>query len=722
MKKHKNLFIRTLLYSLFIIFISLLSYFGKLPLVTNYLHDIENKTYDLLFTTKHSLNLCQKPPGDIVIIGIDAVSINKVGVPWPWPRQFHASLLDGLVKSKAKFVIFDIIFDTISPLSLQTQDIQGSSTFAKSSFDAGREDDIIFANSLKKAMNVFLACEAEPLSKSSYHPVLPIKAFLTSFDYDTGYLGNASVKYDSDNFVRRAKVIFPEYQKDPAVSSSISLRVYQKFLNKKAKINQEDIVEIHNKKIPSEFLINFYGPSETIKTVSYWQALEQVYKSQTNEFTDKIVFIGRTKLKASIDPFKSVRSPDSFATPFASLTPNFSGVEIQATILGNLIDNSYIKQVNKLTLFLFMLLIGGMTSIIVWKLRAKLVGCLTACSLFSILYIWFAFFFFYFLKTYIPTTFPTYGIILPIYFINLLDQYFIVDRERRRQAKIFRQLVPSQIADEIEGMDTEQLALGGKRTEITVLFTDIKNFTGLCEKSPPEIVVNVLNQFFTEMVKIIHKHNGLVDKFIGDAIMAIWGSPKTIEEKDQARLACQCALAMNEELNKLNKEWSKMGTVGDIATRIGINTDVAVTGNIGSLERVQYSAVGDGVNLASRLEGVNKIYGTGILLSEKTAKLLTGNFNLREIDTVIVPGKDVPTNIYELLPSSDHQEDLIKNYSSALNHYRNKNFDEAIKYWNICLKLNPNDSPSIVMLERTRKQKQLGIKDDWKPIWVIETK
>ena len=724
MKKHQNLFLRSFVYTSLIIMISLFWYFGNIPIVSNYLHDVESKTYDLLFVTRHNLHLNPKTPKNAVIVGVDAESINKVGIPWPWPRQFHASLVDALIQAEAKLIVFDIIFDTISPLSLQTQDIAGSHTVAKSSFDAGKEDDDIFAQSIQNAMNVFLACEAEPLSKTTYKAILPIDPYLRAINYDVSFLGNSSVIYDNDNFVRKAKLIYPEFRNDPAVAASTAFRTAKQYLNLKAKIF-DDVIQLGNKELPQEFLINFYGPSETIQTIPLWKTLSLISQNDISHFKDKVVLIGRTKLKASIDPFKSVRSPDTFPTPFSAITPNFSGVELQATILSNIINNSYIKRISTPTLIILFILIGLISSITISFFRQKLVLCFYVCLLLSVIYIVSSFILFLF-KFSIPPTFAAYGIILPAYFINFLDQYFIVDKTRRRQAKIFRQLVPSQVADEIEQMEQEELALGGSKREITVLFTDIKNFTGLCEKNSPETIVYILNQFFTEMVKIIHKHNGLVDKFIGDAIMAMWGSPKVLDKEAQAHLAASCALAMKKELQSLNKSWAKMSLHENLSIRIGINTDYAVTGNIGSLQRMQFSAVGDGVNVASRLEAVNKVYGTSILLSSNTRNLLTDEHSLREIDTVVVPGKDTPLEIFELLDKEECNTKLIEHYKTALKMYREESFDNALKQWEECLSLDPKDKASHVMLERTKKLIKLKLKsqfpENWKPVWSVENK
>ena len=700
---HYNLFLRTFTYTLLIIIISLTWYFGNIPLISNFIRDTENKTYDLLFIARNNLGLNHPVPKNIVIVGIDVSSISKVGVPWPWPRQFHAALVETLKEAKARFIIFDIIFDTISPLSLQTQDILGESTIAKSSFDAGKEDDDLFAKSITKAMNVFLSCEAEPLSKDKYQPALPITPFFKALGSDTSFLGNSSVIYDRDHFIRNSKIIYPEFTEDPALSSAVCLRVAQKYFNVRAKVLSDSQVQIGNKIVPNPFLINFYGPSETITTIPYWQALELIYKGKSDLFKDKIILIGRTKLKASIDPYKSVRSPDAFPTPFTSLSPNFSGVEIQATMLANLIEGNYIVKASAILIWLLIFIVAGITSAFVAFFRTRLVLCFYVCIFLSLIYIIIAFLFFTFFKISIPPTFPTYGVIFPTYFINFLDQYFFVDWNRRRQAKIFRQMVPAQVADDIEKMDLEELALGGTKREITVLFTDIENFTGLCEKNTPETIVNILNQFFTEMVKVIHKHTGLVDKFIGDAIMALWGSPKTLEKKQQAILAAQCALAMKDSLKELNELWQRFGLHDLLNIRIGINTDEAITGNVGSLQRMQFSAIGDGVNVASRLEAVNKVYGTMILISEKTATIIKDGFHLREIDTVILPGKDTPVNIFELIHPENYNPELLTKYSIALKYYRNKDFQGAIKEWEECLKINLNDKPSKVMLERTIK-------------------
>jgi adenylate cyclase len=179
---------------------------------------------------------------------------------------------------------------------------------------------------------------------------------------------------------------------------------------------------------------------------------------------------------------------------------------------------------------------------------------------------------------------------------------------------------------------------------------------------------------------------------------------------------------MNKQLKELNLLWNRMGVNETLKIRIGINTDEALTGNVGSPERMQFSAIGDGVNVASRLEAVNKVYGTDILISNKTAKLIENGFNLREIDTVLVPGRDTPIDLYEVIDPENYSQELNEKYAKALKEYRNKNFEEAIVLWEACLITNPNDSPSQVMLERVVKLKQTQTVSSWQPIWTVENK
>ncbi|MBI1858556.1 MAG: adenylate/guanylate cyclase domain-containing protein [Candidatus Melainabacteria bacterium] len=721
-QKH-NLLARTFIYSLLIIITSLICYYKDLPLISRFISEIEAKSYDLLFITRHNLKLNPSPPENIVIVGIDATSIKQVAVPWPWPRQFHASLVDGLKASGAKAIAFDIIFDTISPLSLQTQDIKGGETISQSTFDEGKEDDGIFAKSIKKAKNVFLACEAQPKNNKQFESANPITPLLEAINFDPSFLGNTNVQYDDDNFIRRAKLIFPEFQEDPSVSVSLPLRIVQYYLNSKIQILPDYSVQLGKNKIPHKFLINFYGPNETIKTISYSQALENIYSNKKNMFEDKIVLVGRTNLKASIDPFKSVRSPDTFPTPFSSITPNFSGVEVQANIISNILNQDFIRTPNTIASIMLFLLVTLITIFIITAFRANLILSFYLCASVAIAYLFLVIASFIALKTALPVTYPIYGVIFPIYFINFLDQYFFVDSARRKQAKVFRQMVPPQVAEEIERMDMETLALGGTKRQVTILFADIKNFTGICSEEKPEIVINILNKFFTEMVYIIHMHDGLVDKFIGDAIMAMWGSPKTLPKEEQIIFAANCALSMKEELKSLNSFFNRQGFNIPIHIRIGINTDEVITGNVGSPDRMQFSAIGDGVNIASRLEAVNKFYGTDILMSENSAKELKDkNYYLREIDTVFVPGKETPINIYELMSHRENITELIEIYNRALNLYRNKNFQEAYDLWNKCLVLDTYDRPSHIMAERCKKLLKEENLANWQPVWKIENK
>lgn len=247
--------------------------------------------------------------------------------------------------------------------------------------------------------------------------------------------------------------------------------------------------------------------------------------------------------------------------------------------------------------------------------------------------------------------------------------------------------------------------LSAKKTLMTVLFSDLINFTTLSEKTAPEMLVDILGQYLEIMSQSIQKANGEVDKFIGDSIMAIFGAPIAI--KNHAQQACIAALEMKEKLESLNKHWADEKKIF-LEQKIGINTGNMIVGNIGASNRFEYTVIGDSVNLASRLEGLNKFYGTQILIGEDTAKLVADDFLLRPLDFVTVKGKEMPHLIFELIgfkkDKTDTIEEVIKKSKEALMFYRNKEFAKALELFNECNeKLLNNDFASKVMAEKCRK-------------------
>jgi len=296
-----------------------------------------------------------------------------------------------------------------------------------------------------------------------------------------------------------------------------------------------------------------------------------------------------------------------------------------------------------------------------------------------------------------------------------------ISTEKRLKSTMSRYMDPA-IADRLLATGTE--ILGGTSVECTVLFADVRGFTTLTEQLGPQGTVALLNEYFTLMVDCIQQENGMLDKFIGDAIMAAFGIP--VGHEDDADRAVRAAIAMIETLNKWNLQRTTDGRL-PVNIGIGLNTDTVVSGNIGSSKRMDFTIIGDGVNLAARLESACKQYGSKILISEFTMRRLKGTYRLREIDLVVVKGKTRPVAIYEVLSYHTRESfpgigEVMGLFKDGLAAYRARKWDAAIKIFGDCLKINPNDKPSKIYIDRAQFLKQTPPPEDWAGVWVMESK
>jgi adenylate cyclase len=266
----------------------------------------------------------------------------------------------------------------------------------------------------------------------------------------------------------------------------------------------------------------------------------------------------------------------------------------------------------------------------------------------------------------------------------------------------------------------EKLQLGGEKREISVLFSDIRGFTSISEKLSPEEIANLLHEYLTPMSEVILQHDGLLDKYIGDAIMALFGTPVWMET--HAIKACEAALSMMKKLDELNKYWERTKGLR-LKIGIGINTGECIVGNMGSDILFDYTAIGDTVNLASRLEGATKFYGVGIVVSEFTVLKTDGNFLFRELDLVRVKGKEKPVKIYELMGKevTEEMRKFTSQFHSALGFYREGKWDSAIEEFKKCLEIYSDDKPSKIYIERCLKLKEMKI-EKWEGIYEMEVK
>ncbi len=266
--------------------------------------------------------------------------------------------------------------------------------------------------------------------------------------------------------------------------------------------------------------------------------------------------------------------------------------------------------------------------------------------------------------------------------------------------------------------------VGGKRKPLTILFTDIYNFTNLSEDMEPEVLMERLSEYFTDLNKIIDIYQGTIDKYIGDSIMAFWGAPAADEK--HAIHACKAALTIKHHLNDSPHYWDENKTK-PVITRIGINTSEVIVGNVGSEVRLNYTAIGDGVNLASRLEGLNKYYGTLIIVNETTYEETKERFYYRRLDYVSVKGKNVGCYIYELVAEEEQDlpegfEELNKLYTNAFVQYQERNWRKSMEILERLIEKFPADQPAKVLYKRCEMFLIDPPGDDWNGIWSMEAK
>jgi adenylate cyclase len=308
-------------------------------------------------------------------------------------------------------------------------------------------------------------------------------------------------------------------------------------------------------------------------------------------------------------------------------------------------------------------------------------------------------------------------------YISSTTYHFIQERNKRLLIKsMFSTYVNPQLVDQLVN-DPSKLVLGGKREELTVLFSDIAGFTTISEDQAPERLVALLNEYLSEMSAIIFANRGTVDKYVGDAIMAFWGAP--LPEPDHAYLACRSALEMRRALEELNKRWNAAGRP-PLRARIGLNTGPMIIGNMGAARKFNYTVIGDSVNLASRLEGVNKEYGTGLIVSEWTYGAVRERISGRRLDRIAVKGRSAPVTIYELLEErSGRSGDLsagVAEYEAGLELYFGRRFREAAEAFARVLQLRTDDPPARVFLARATEFAANPPPPEWDGVYVMRRK
>lgn len=613
------------------------------------------KAYDIYSCLRGSTT----SPGNIVIVGIDDESFLRMNLPWPWPRSLHGQLIKALGTSGAKAIVMDIIFsDPSTP----------------------REDKTM-AEAIKQYGNVVLAGDIEIVRTEKFTReilVTPIEEFLNA----GAYFGVSSIPVDADNVVRR---FFWGTQDAPSLELS-ALRML-------GVTREKDYRK----------MVHFTGPANHIPYVPYHKALKPDFYLPEGFFKDRIIIVGKYsrqskegneltgKYRLHLQPPSPVRGVDMFATPFYIIDDRLTpGVEIHANMLLSFLEDDALKPLKRTEAVMLIIFLSVFLTFLNRKwspLKSISLNVVVAIS-----YLFLSYFLFSKQGLFLPFSAPLSAI-----FINFVSSgvisYVGVERKRRHLRKAFSLYLSPQVAKKV--LDSpERLKLGGQRVYATVLFSDLAGFTEMSEMNEPEEVVSILTRHTTEMTRIIFKYNGTLDKFIGDAIMAVWGVP--VEDEDQALHACLAALEMQRRMKTLADEIKISGY--KLSMRVGINSGIVMAGNMGSEERFDFTVIGDNVNIASRLESLNKMYGTEIIISESTMKKIGGRLAVRELDSVKVKGKRQDIKIFELI--NGEEVSFIEIFEKGLNLYREGHFDAALAKFCEALEKNLEDKPSRLFIKR----------------------
>jgi adenylate cyclase len=617
-----------------------------------------------------TLFLVQKPSSQIVIAAVDDKSIQAIG-RWPWDRSVHADLIDRLSKLGVRVIGMDITF---SEVSSKDQDSRLQQAISESQAP------------------VILAAEGQNLRVGETGVGVELTAEpLASFAPGKESYGIINLIPERDGIIRSApiKVVTREGES----VNSFSLAILQAFYEKTGKLSDFEQKVSDIKLDQDVMLINFTGPPGNFPTYSVSDILEG--RIDDEEFENKIVLVGATVQDLH----------DDAVTPTSGKP--MSGVEMHSNILNTLIEERYLVQESKTVSFLIAAGMALGLSLLFVLLPLKGVMMFGLVSL----VVYFIFAFISFDQGIVRHLIYPPVVIVASTISNVGYKYLVEQRQKRfiRKAMAYY-LSPAVMAEVLS--EPSKLQLGGQRKVVSVLFSDITGFTSISEEMPAEDLSHLVNQYLTAMTEVIFEYRGVLDKYIGDAVMAFWGAP--VEDELHALNAVKAAVKMQEEAKKLVKGWRKNG-VSNFHIRIGINTGEAVVGNMGSKLRFDYTVIGDAVNLGSRLEGLNKQYGTRMLISKMTYDQVKDQVVARKLDIVMVKGKRHGVVVYELRGLGEPKESerrFLEKFEKARKLYEKGWFGRAYKAFRKLHTEYPKDGPIKTYLKRCR-----GLKKDRPRKW-----
>ncbi len=661
---------------------------------------LERRVYDGWFTLRGVL---PRPPG-VVVVAIDLDSEASLG-RYPWGRAWHAKLLRNLHRAGARVVAFDLTFADPSP------------------------DDGAFRAAIDETGIAVLGAKTDVVFRRGargYRLEEPVPAF-------RGVpIGIVDERPDAVDGVVREYPVLHEYPQ--GARAQLGVEAVRRYLGLPAGALREvpQGWRLGGRLIPrgpsGGMLVDYAGPTGSVATHSYVTVVDDARTdlgewdldsfddlARSGVFRGRIVFVGTTipeHQDLHPTPFRDAGEAEG-----AVLVP---GVEIHAQAAAALLAARFLRPAPRAAQYPWAALLAAAVVVALARLRA-LRGAMVAAVLVmaAVAAAWLGF--------------TRQGLwlwtVAPVLSIGLAwggaTAVLVTDEtlEKTRIRRMFQQYLPPAVVRQLIHRP-ELLALGGEERVATVLFCDVKGFSRVAEGLAPTALVALLNEYLTVMTDVVVEHGGVIDKYLGDALMAEFGVPVPLD--DHAVRACRAALGMRDELRRLREGWTRRGMPA-LHARTGINTGQVLVGNLGSFRMMDYTCMGDHVNLASRLEGVNKEYGTEILVSEFTWRSVQEHFVGREIDRVRVVGRGEACGVYELVAVREAGVDegtaaLMAGFAEALALFRQRSFGAALGAFEALAGRFPADGPTAVYVERSRDLAAHPPPEDWDGVHQLDSK
>lgn len=634
----------------------------------------------------------------------------QFSVPWKWPRQFYVPVLDYLQQAGAKAVAFDMIFTEGSDAADPTDDAQFAASIS-------RGVPFVVALSLSDEQGLTTnwpsQLPAPPDLTSTavtpdprLHQLARCSPPIAEVGTAATTVGNVFAMPDSDGSYRR---INPLVLFDQRPVPALGLALYLAGSPRTTLALSEDGLHVDETLIPldrhGQAILRYRGKSQTHQAVNVAAVIESQMLSQAGQpplippdfFRDRYVLFG-------------VSAPALHDMKPTPVSGSYPGVEIHATLLDNLLANDFPRQASvlpRLLLILAFALVAGLaarTSVHSWQPIALLLLAPAAATAVGIAG--------YKLDYWLPIATPAAAALLAV-IGGVIVNYAMEGRQKRFIKHAFKQYLSPDVIDALVANPTA-LTLGGEARELTIFFSDLQGFTSIAEHLDPQSLTALLNDYLTAMTDIILASGGTIDKYEGDAIIAFWNAP--LAQADHAQRGVQAAMDCQAKLDELRPQLQAQYGA-DLHVRIGLNTGTVVVGNLGSTRRFDYTFLGDAGNLASRLEGINKQFGSGILLSAATAAQLApaSAIVLREISRVQVVGRREPVTVYEPCVLPHHAE---PSFGSALDAYYHGQFDKAHGLFATLTETDPVAAHYAVRCDQLRHAPP----ESWNGVWVMDQK